>query len=229
MNKLTGLHHMAICTSNMKAQIEFFTDVLGMELVALYWMHGVENTWHGFLRMNDESCVAFVQNEKIGAIQSELGVTHSGNPGAPCAGGVMQHVAFRVDNDAELMAMRDRVRSRDVPVMGPIDHGFCKSIYFAGPENLSLELSYSNEAINADAWIDPEVAALAGIDTEELAGFKCPTAFQDSGGAVAQPDLDLAGPHMVWSTEKQYRAVMSMSDAETSAAMDEAEPPVKAA
>ncbi len=229
MNKLTGLHHMAICTSNMKAQIEFFTDVLGMELVALYWMHGVENTWHGFLRMNDESCVAFVQNEKIGAIQSELGVTHSGNPGAPCAGGVMQHVAFRVDNDAELMAMRDRIRSRDVPVMGPIDHGFCKSIYFAGPENLSLELSYSNEAINADAWIDPEVVALAGIDTEELAGFKCPTAFQDSGGAVAQPDLDLAGPHMVWPTEKQYRAVMSMSDAETSAAMDEAEPPVKAA
>ncbi len=83
MSKLTGLHHMAICTSNMKAQLEFFTDVLGMELVALYWMHGVANTWHGFLRMNDESCVAFVQNEKIAGIQSELGVNHSGNPGGP--------------------------------------------------------------------------------------------------------------------------------------------------
>ncbi len=25
----------------MTEQIEFFTDMLGMELVALYWMHGV--------------------------------------------------------------------------------------------------------------------------------------------------------------------------------------------
>ena len=169
MNKLTGLHHMAICTSDMKTQIEFFTDVLGMELKALYWMHGVEKTWHGFLRMNDESCVAFVQNEQIAEIQPELGVSHAGNPGAPCAGGVMQHVAFRVDDEAELMAMRDRVRSRDVHVMGPIDHGFCKSIYFAGPENLSLELSYSTEALDAEAWIDPEVVGLAEISAEELA------------------------------------------------------------
>ena len=83
MNKLTGLHHLAVCTSNIKAQIEFFTDVLGMELVALYWMHGVENTFHGFLRMNDESCVALVQNPQIGEVPVEVGVTHAGNPGGP--------------------------------------------------------------------------------------------------------------------------------------------------
>ena len=229
MNKLTGLHHMAICTSDMKTQIEFFTDVLGMELKALYWMHGVENTWHGFLRMNDESCVAFVQNEKIAEIHPQLGVSHAGNPGAPCAGGVMQHVAFRVDDETELMAMRDRIRSRDVHVMGPIDHGFCKSIYFAGPENLSLELSYSSEAIDAEAWIDPEVVGLAGIDAEDLARFKQPSAYQDEGGAVPQPDLDARGPKMIWPTEEQYRAIMSQSDAETSASMDDTEPPVKVA
>ena len=34
---------------------------------------------------------------------------------------------------------------------------------FGSLENLSLELSYSNEPINAEAWIDPEVVALAGI------------------------------------------------------------------
>ena len=38
MNKVEGLHHLAICTSDMKSQIAFFTDKLGMELVALYWM-----------------------------------------------------------------------------------------------------------------------------------------------------------------------------------------------
>ncbi len=50
MSQIAGLHHLALCTADMKAQIEFFTDKLGMELVALYWMHGVDNTWHGFLR-----------------------------------------------------------------------------------------------------------------------------------------------------------------------------------
>ena len=163
MNEVDGLHHIAITTANMKAQIEYFTDVLGMELVALYWMHGVANTWHGFLRLNDESAVAFVCNPDIEKIPVELGKTHAGNPGANCARGVMQHLAFRVKNDEELMAMRDRIRSKGIPVLGPLDHGMCKSIYFAGLENLSLELSYSNEPIDARAWIDPEVMALAGI------------------------------------------------------------------
>jgi catechol 2,3-dioxygenase-like lactoylglutathione lyase family enzyme len=71
MNKVAGLHHLAICTANMKEQIEFFTDKLGMELQALYWMHGVENTWHGFLRLNDESSIAFVCNPDIEKIPRE--------------------------------------------------------------------------------------------------------------------------------------------------------------
>jgi len=36
MAKPNGIHHFAICTADIKAQIEYFTDVLGMELVALY-------------------------------------------------------------------------------------------------------------------------------------------------------------------------------------------------
>ena len=190
-------------------------------------MHGVENTFHGFLRMNDESCIALVQNPQIGDVPVELGMTHAGNPGGPCARGTMQHLALRVDNEAELMDMRDRIRSRNVPVMGPVDHGFCKSIYFAGPENLALELSYSNDPINAQAWIDPEVQALAGINAEELARFKAPAAFTGQGGAVPQPALDGPGPHMVFDDESRLETVLSMTDAEVSAAMDDTEPPVK--
>jgi len=46
-----GIHHLAICTKDIKTQIEFFTQVCGMELEALYWMHGVKNTFHGFLKL----------------------------------------------------------------------------------------------------------------------------------------------------------------------------------
>lgn len=212
MNKVDGLHHLAICTANMKEQIDFFTDKLGMELVALYWMHGVPNTWHGFLRLNDESSVAFVANPKIPGIPAKLGETHAGNPAAPCAGGAMQHLALRVKNHEELLAMRDRLRSKDVPVMGPIDHGFCASIYFAGPENLSLELSYSETAINQEAWIDPEVVEMAGISAEELARYKRPSDYRDQGGAVPQPALDGPGPHLANYPPGGYEQVLGAPD-----------------
>ncbi len=227
MNKVGGLHHLAICTANMKEQIEFFTDKLGMELVALYWMHGVENTWHGFLRLNDESAIAFVCNPDIDAIPVTLGETHAGNPGANCAKGAMQHLAMRVENHEELLAMRDRLRDKGVPVMGPMDHGMCASIYFAGPENLSLELSYSTEPINAEAWIDPEVVALAGISAEELARYKQPAGYEDQAGAVAQPDPATApGPHMSNYPPGVYEAIMNRPDADVLHSVTN-EPPVK--
>ena len=226
MNKVEGLHHIAIATGDMQGQIEFFTDKLGMELVALYWMHGVEGTFHGFLRLNDESSVALVHNPDIAQIPRELGVTHAGNPGAIVAPGAMQHLAFKVKDHDELMAMKDRLRSKGVPVVGPKDHGFCMSIYFAGPENLSLELSYSTEPINAEAWIDPEVVELCGISAEELSRFKTSLDYQDEGGKVPQPGPDAPGPHMTNYPPKIYEAILRTSD-EKMLANSENQPPVQ--
>ena len=228
-NKVEGLHHLALCTADMKSQIEFFTDKLGMELQALYWMHGVENTWHGFLRLNDESSIAFVCNPEIEGIEVQMGVTHAGNPGANSAAGTMQHLALKVKDHDEMMAMRDRLRAKGVPVLGPMDHGMCVSMYFAGPENLSLELSYSSQPINNAQWIDPEVVALAGISKEELERYKNPAAFPGSGGSVAQPAIGetSTGPHMTNYPPGRYEASMSIPD-EVVLTMVESEPPVPA-
>ena len=69
MTKPNGLHHLAISTGDIKRQIAFFSDVLGMELVALYWMHGVQGAWHGFMKLNDRASIAFVQSPQIAAIK----------------------------------------------------------------------------------------------------------------------------------------------------------------
>ena len=99
MGLANGVHHLAICTGDVKAQIEFFTDVLGAELKALYWMHGVDNTFHGFLKLNDPSYVAFVQNARIADIEPQLGCQPRRQPRlSPSAPGTMQHVAFNVDS-----------------------------------------------------------------------------------------------------------------------------------
>ena len=228
MTRANGLHHLAISTGNMKSQIEFFSDVLGMELVALYWMHGVEGTWHGFMRLNDTASVAFVQNDRIKATKAVLGVSHAGNPGLPTAPGAMQHVAFNVDGDEELLNMRDRIRSRGINVIGPLDHGMCKSIYFAGPEGLSLEIATSAAAIDARAWIDPEVQALAGVSNEELARFKAPAAYKGEGGKLKQPPYDAAKPHQVYPPSA-YKHLLAMSDEDVLKRLSVPEPPVRIA
>lgn len=221
-----GVHHLAIATRDVKAQLDFFTDVVGMELVALYWMHGVENTWHGFLRMNDESAVAFVSNPEVAKVPVKLGQTHAGNPGANVARGAMQHLALRVRDERELLAMRDRIRAKGIPVLGPLDHGMCVSIYFAGLENLSLELSCSTEPTDARAWIDPEVVALAGIGAEELERYRKPASFRDRAGAVPQPPLDGPGPHMANYPPGAYQALLGLADEKTRHMVTN-EPPVK--
>lgn len=188
-----GVNHLALSTTDMKAQLEFWCDVLGCPLKALYWMHGVEGCYHGFVELAPDSYVAFVQHPE-NAKEIEFGVSHAGGPGGAVTGGAMQHVAFHVDSLEDVYAMRDRIRSRGIQVMGPIDHGFIQSIYFAGPEGLSLEVCTGSD-IDERAWIDPEVTGLCGITEAELERMKNPAAY---GGDrdVAQPPFADAPFHM---------------------------------
>lgn len=234
MTKPSGVHHLAISTNDMKSQIAFFTDVLGMELVALYWMHGVEGAWHGFLKLNDNSAVAFVFTKDVPSKETIMGTTHAGEPGNASAPGTMQHVAFNADTYEELLNLRDRIRSRGVPVFGPLRHGFCSSIYFAGPENLTLEVSTSDGAefpLDHDGtWIDPEIVALAGISADELSHYLKPEPYEGQGGGVAQPDADPAKPHMYYPPDA-YRAMLQIPDEEytrTRSIIDPPSPPAAA-
>lgn len=220
-----GVHHLAISTADIKAQIEFFSDVLGCELVALYWMHGVKGAWHGFLKLNDSSYVAFVQMETIKDIESIPQVTHAGNGGGASAGGTMQHVAFNVDSLDDLLAMRDRIRSRGINVMGPIHHGMCDSIYFAGPEGLTLEVATSAAAIDGNHWIDPEVVGLAGISAEELARYRSPEPFTRPDEPLPNPPIDWSKPHMVYP-RSVYEKLMATPDEVITSSFSDTVPPV---
>ena len=222
-----GVHHLAIATRDVKKQVEFFSQVCGMELVAIYWMHGVENTVHAFLRLGDASSLALVQTPAVQGIEPALGVSHPGFTGGDVAGGAMQHLAFNVDSNAELLAMRDRLRSHGYWVMGPIDHGMCQSIYATAPEGLMIEFATSAEPIDAEQWIDPEVVAFCGIEADELARYRQPAAFASQNGAVPQPD-----PHVrenfVFPEEMRERAemLMRLSDDERNAMLSVPTPPV---
>lgn len=225
--KPNKLHHLAFSTGNMKQQIDFFTDVLGMELVALYWMHGVEGAMHGFLRLDETESVAFVATPQNAEIKPVMGVSHAGNAGESSAPGTLQHLALNVDTQEELLNMRDRIRSRGVVVIGPIHHGLCSSIYFAGPENMALEIATSGgveHPMNGATWIDPEVVALCGISDDELVGYMKPADYQGSNGGVAQPEYDASKPHQHYP-EEVYEMLLATPDEAITAMGSETTPP----
>ena len=228
MEGLNGVHHLAISTGDIKAQLEFFTDVLGAELKALYWMHGVPDTMHAFVKLNDACYLAFVQGPKTAAIEPIMGVSHAGNAADPSAPGTMQHVAFNVANLDELLTIRDRIRDRGINVYGPLDHEMCHSIYFAGPENLALEVATSAAPIDERAWIDPEVVNLVGIDDQLLAALKDPAKFEGKHGAVLQPPIDRYKPQLHMPPEL-LEALMTMPDEQLTARLSWPTPPVVAA
>lgn len=227
MIRVNGIHHIAIMAADIREHIEFFSDVLGCRLSAIFDMHGVPGGVHAFLHMDDHSYFSVVQLPAVKDIPIELGVTHAGNGANPSAPGTMQHLAFRVDTPEELLAIRDRIRKKGVNVIGPLDHVMCQSIYFAGPDQLTLEVACSAEAINPDAWIDPDVAKRVGITDEQMARYRQPDDYAGEGGAVPQPPYDPAKPHQAYP-EAMYKAMLAAPD-DVITKSAKFEPPVKLA
>jgi hypothetical protein len=53
----------------------------------------------------------------------------------------VQHIAFKVADEAALLAAKARAEARGISVLGPTDHGIFKSIYFFDPNGHRVELA----------------------------------------------------------------------------------------
>lgn len=225
MTQPNGMHHVAIMAADIKKHIAFFSEVMGCPLVALFDMHGVPGGLHAFLRLNDNSYFSIVQLPKAASIPVEVGKTHAGSGAGASAPGTMQHFAFRVASEKDLLAMRDRIRSHGVNVFGPIDHGMCKSIYFGGPDQITLEVASPGAQVEPRAWIDPATCAKARISAEELARFTAPADYSGPS-PVPQPAYDPAMPHQAYEPER-YRQMLALPDEVLTQMASYTEPPVK--
>ena len=223
--KLDGIHHIAVMAKDMKEHIAFFSDVLGCELMALFPMHGVPGGKHAFMKLNDHCFFSMVAMDAGKDIPIELGKSHAGTGAGPSAPGTMQHLAFRVSSDEDLLAMRDRIRSHGYNIVGPIDHGMCKSVYFAGPDNMTLEIATPGYELVPERWVDPETLAQCGISAEEAAKYMKPEPTKSEGGAVKQPAYDPEKYHQAYPKE-MYMGMIMASDEQIAAAASYTEPPV---
>jgi catechol 2,3-dioxygenase-like lactoylglutathione lyase family enzyme len=223
----TGVHHVAFMAADIKQHIEFFSQVVGAPLVAIFDMHGVPGGLHAFLKLGEHNYFSVVQLPNVGDIPREIGKTHAGWGGGTSASGTLQHIALAADDEAHLLACRDRIRSHGVNVMGPLDHGFCKSIYFAGPDDMTLEIACPARELVPDRWIDPAVCERAGIGADDVARYRAPADYAGET-PVAQPAYDAAKPHMHYPSQDLYRAILAAPDEALAAAAAYVEPPVPA-
>ena len=56
-------------------------------------------------------------------------------------------VAFKVDDETELLEKQAHLEAKGVAVRGVVDHGWCRSIYFRDPNFLQLEYCCLTETL----------------------------------------------------------------------------------
>jgi catechol 2,3-dioxygenase-like lactoylglutathione lyase family enzyme len=160
---LRGVHHLALCTEDMKATVDFYVDVLGMPLVhAMKVPPGLgtgpgnrgnppyERVRHYFFDMGNDSLLAF--------FEIPPGAEPAANRNAI---GAMQHCAFVVTPE-RFCRLEAGLKARDIPYIGPIPQlpGLL-GIYFYDPNGIRLEFACQPD--------DGEMPAVIGCVTQSKA------------------------------------------------------------
>lgn len=168
------VNHVAFCTANMKMQLTFFTQVIGMRLKGLFWMHGVADAMHAFLELNEQCCLSFVYHPEVATKEPLVGISLPADTTDTVPAGVHQHIAFNLNDLEALNALIKRVRAHGYMITDAIDHDMYQSAYMLAPENIWIEFTCVERAFS-DIDLDEEVLALCDISSEELEAMKNPS------------------------------------------------------
>ena len=134
------LHHVAYRCNDAKQTADFYIDILGLKYYAAVSEDTVPSTgekcpyMHIFFAMADGSCVAFFE-----VPESPPAIKDTNTPEW------VQHLALVVEDEEELLEKKAKLEAAGVDVIGPTDHGFCKSIYFFDPNGHRRELTVRTE------------------------------------------------------------------------------------
>ena len=123
---IKGLHHNAYRCRDTEETRAFYEDFLGLPLISAFKVAEGRGL-HSFFKMEDGSCLAFFEV-----------------PGRPFEFKRQEdldlHIALGVDH-ATFESMLQKGKDQGREVRGPIDHGFCRSLYFRDPNGYVIELT----------------------------------------------------------------------------------------
>ena len=144
-----SLHHVAYRCNDAQETTDFYTKALGLKYAMAVSEERVPSTgeecpyMHIFFQMEDGSYVAFFEVPE----SPPMGF----DPNTPAW---VQHLALSVGSEKELMAAKARLEGMGVDVLGPTDHGICKSIYFHDPNGHRLELTFDTTSAEMAAELE---------------------------------------------------------------------------
>lgn len=133
---ISGLHHVAYRCLDARRTVDFYRRYLDLDFTIAVAENRVPSTgeWsphiHIFLAMEDGSSVAFFE------LPEDPGQVLDGETPA-----WVQHLALKVPDLETLDRFRARLEADGIAVVGPTDHGICRSIYFFDPSGHRLELT----------------------------------------------------------------------------------------
>lgn len=133
---LQGVHHVAYRCRDAKETVEFYGRVMGMEFQLAIAEDNVPSTgepdpyMHVFLDAGNGNVLAFFELPT----QPDMDRDHN----TPAW---VQHIAFKVGSMDALMAAKTHAEAEGLEVLGPVNHGVFKSIYFFDPNGHRLEIA----------------------------------------------------------------------------------------
>ncbi len=129
------MHHIAYRCRDAGETARFYEKLLDLPLAHVIVQDRVPSTQahdphcHLFFELADHSYLAFFD------VASEGEVVQGTNPDWA------QHIAMELASVEELTVAQARLEGEGVDVLGPVDHGFIRSIYFYDPSGHRLELT----------------------------------------------------------------------------------------
>lgn len=136
MINIEKIHHVAYRCKDAKETTNWYKDKLNMDLVLAIAENEVPSTkapdpyMHIFLDAGNENVLAFFELPNSPTMDRDQNTP-----------AWVQHIALRVANYDALISAKSELESKGVEILGPVNHGVFKSIYFFDPNGHRLELA----------------------------------------------------------------------------------------
>lgn len=130
------IHHVAYRCKDARETVDFYTKYLNMGFILAISEDRVPSTkepdpyMHLFLDAGNGNILAFFELPN----SPEMGRDQNTPQW-------VQHIAFQLENEKELMQAKADLEGEGIEVLGPTDHGIIKSIYLFDPNGHRLELT----------------------------------------------------------------------------------------
>ncbi len=130
------IHHVAYRCKDAKETVDFYTKNLNMDFLLAISEDKVPSTkepdpyMHLFLDAGMGNILAFFEIPNSPPMGKD--------PNTP---DWVQHISFRLEDEAALMEAKAQLEANGIDVVGPTNHEIIKSIYFFDPNGHRLELT----------------------------------------------------------------------------------------